>query len=97
VIGGVSEQAGGTINLGLPAEGSSLTLQYVGPAITSSVNFKMTRETEQGVQVFNHSAIPLVGGDLAQFQFGNWTGTDQSIPLVTSHNGQQSTQTLANQ
>jgi hypothetical protein len=97
VIGGASEQAGGTLNLALPAEGGNLTLQYVGPAVTSSVNFKMTKETEQGVQVFNHSGIPLVGGDLAQFQFGNWTSTTQAIPLVTSHNGQQSTQTLANQ
>jgi hypothetical protein len=96
-IGGVSEQAGGTINLGLPAEGGSLALQYVGPAVSSSVNFKMTKETEQGVQVFHHSSIPLVGGDQAQFEFDNWTSTNQGIPLVTSHNGQQSTQTLANQ
>jgi hypothetical protein len=72
-------------------------LQYVGPAVDSSVNFKMTREAEQGVQIFNHRAIPLPGGDLAPFQFGNWTATSQGIPLVTSHNGQQSRQTLANQ
>ena len=57
----------------------------------------MTRETEQGVQVFNHAAIPLAGGDQAQLQFGNWTSTSQTIPLVTTHNGQQSTQALANQ
>ena len=37
------------------------------------MNLKMTRETEQGVQVFSHNAIPLAGGDTAQLQFGNWT------------------------
>src|SRR5262249_5491785 len=46
VIGGVSEQPGGTLNLGLPAESGSLALQYVGPGVTSSLNLKMTRETE---------------------------------------------------
>jgi hypothetical protein len=28
---------------------------------------------------------------------GNWTNTSQGIPLVTAHNGQQTTQTLTNQ
>ncbi len=49
------------------------------------------------MQVFSHNAIPLAGGDIAQFQFGNWTNTNQGIPLVTTHNGQSTTQTLANQ
>ena len=96
-IAGVSDQPGSTINLSLPAEGGSLTLQNVGAAQASSVNLKMTRSSQQGVQVFRHDAIPLAGGDIAQLQFGNWTNTNQGIPLVTTHNGQQSTQTLANQ
>jgi hypothetical protein len=57
----------------------------------------MTRLTEKGVQVFNHNAIPLAGGDTAELQYANWTTTSQGIPLITSHNGQQTTQTLTNQ
>jgi hypothetical protein len=49
------------------------------------------------VQVFSHHAILLAGGDTAELQFGNWTNTSQGIPIVTTHNGQQSTQTLTNQ
>jgi hypothetical protein len=49
------------------------------------------------VQIFRHSAIPLAGSDTAELQFGNWTNTSQGIPLVTTHNGQQTTQTLTNQ
>ena len=62
-IAGVSDQPGSTLNLGLPAEGGNLNLQYVGATATSSVNLKMTRSSEQGVQVFSHDAIPLAGGD----------------------------------
>ena len=61
------------------------------------MNLEMTRSSEQGVQVFNHDAIPLVGGDCAQLQFGHWTNTSQGIPLVITHDGQQSTQTLTDQ
>jgi hypothetical protein len=57
----------------------------------------MTRSTEQGVQTFNHRAIPLSGGDSAELQFANWTNPNQGIPLVTTHNGQRTTQTLNNQ
>ena len=96
-IGGVSDQPGSTINLSLPAEGGSLTVQNVGAARASRVNLKMTRSTEQGVQVFRHQAIPLPGGDIAQFRFGNWANTNQGIPLTTTHKGQPTTQTLANQ
>jgi hypothetical protein len=97
VIAGVSSQPGSTINLSVPAEGGSLIMDNVGSAGTSNVNLQMTRSTEQGVQVFSHKAIPLAGGDTAELQFGNWTNTSQGIPLVTTHNGQQSTQTLTNQ
>jgi hypothetical protein len=61
------------------------------------VNLKMTRETDQGVQAFSHDAIPLAGGDIAQLRFGNWANPSQGIPLVTTHNGHQSTQTLTDQ
>ena len=60
-------------------------------------DLQMTRSTEQGVQHFSHDAIPLAGGDTADLQFGNWTNPSQGIPLVTTHNGQQTTQTLTNQ
>jgi hypothetical protein len=96
-IAGVSDQPGSTINFGLPPEGGSLALQYVGSALSSNINFQMNRETEQGVQAFTHNAIPLSGADKDQLQFGGWTSTTQGIPLVITHNGQQSTQTLSNQ
>ncbi len=96
-IAGIADQTGTTLNIGLPPEGGNLDLQSVGAATTSSVNLKMTRSSQQGVQVFNHDAIPLAGGDRAQFQFGNWTNTNQGIPLVVTHHSQQSTQTLADQ
>ena len=96
-VAGISDQPGSTLNLGLPAEAGNLNLQEVGATSTASVNLKMTRSGEQGVQVFSHDAIPLVGGDTAQLQFGNWTSTSQGIPLVITQNGQQSTQTLPDQ
>ena len=97
VIAGVSNQPGSTINLHVPAEGGSLIINNAGSTGKSSVNVQMTRSTEQGVQVFSHNDIPLAGGDSAELLFGNWTNTSQGIPLVTTHNGQQSTQTLTNQ
>jgi hypothetical protein len=96
-VSGVADQPGSTINLGLPAEGGSLTVQYVGSSVTSSVNLDMTRSTGQGVQVFSHHAVPLTGGDTEQLQFGNWTNTNQGIPLVTTHAGQRSTEILGDQ
>jgi hypothetical protein len=97
VITGISNQPGSTINLHVPAGGGSLIITNAGSTGTSSVTLKMTRLTEQGVQVFRHNAIPLAGGDTADLQYGNWTSTNQGIPLVTTHNGQQTTQTLTNE
>ncbi len=96
-LGGITDPPGSTLNVSLPPEGGTLSLGHVGSSTASTVNLKMTRETEQGMQVFNHSAIPLTGGDQAQLQFGGWTSASPTIPLVTSHNGQQSTQALTNQ
>jgi hypothetical protein len=97
VIAGVSDQPGSTINLRVPPGGGSLIIDNSGSAGTSSINLAMTRYTEQGVQNFSHNAIPLAGGDTAELQYGNWTNANQGIPLVTTHNGQSSTQTLTNQ
>jgi hypothetical protein len=97
VIGGVSSQPGSTINLHVPAESGSLIITNTGSAGTSSLDLKTTRSTRQGVQGFSHNAIPLAGGDTAELQIGNWTNTSQGIPLLTTHNGQQTTQTLTNQ
>jgi hypothetical protein len=97
IVDGVSDRPGSTINLSLPAEGGSLTMTNVGSAPASSVNLKMTRYTQQGTQTFSHTAISLGGGDTAELQFGNWTNSNEGIPLVTTHNGQQSTRPLTNQ
>jgi hypothetical protein len=97
VIAGVSSQPDSTINLHVPPEGGSLLITNAGSTGPSSVDLRMTRSTEQGVQVFSHKAIPLQGGDTAKLEFGNWTNASQGIPLMTVHDGQQSTQTLTNQ
>ena len=94
---GVSDQPGSTLNVGLPPEGGDLNLQNVGTALASSVNLKMTRSSPQGVQVFDHNAIPLAGADIAQLQFGDWTNASQGLRLLVTHDGQRSTQTLADQ
>jgi hypothetical protein len=97
LVGGVSDQPGSVINLHVPPEGGSLIIDNTGSTAASSVNLQMTRLTEQGVQVFRHDAIPLAGGDTAELQFANWTSPGQGIPLVTTHTGQRSTQTLTDQ
>ncbi len=96
-IGGVSDRPGTTLNIALPAEGGSLRVQTVGPDTGSTVSFGMRRETEQGVQTFQHKSISLAGGDSADFEFGSWKGTGQDIPVITTHSGQQTTQLLTNQ
>jgi hypothetical protein len=97
VIAGVPSRPGSTINLRIPAEGGSLVINNVGSTAASRVDLQMTRSTEQGVQHFVHDGIPLVGADTADLQFGNWTGPNQGIPLLTTHNGQESSQVLTNQ
>ena len=96
-VSGVSDQPGSTITLSLPTEGGSLTMDNVGSPGTSTVTIKMIRETGQGVEVFSHAGIPLVGGDAAQLRFGSWTSTNEAIPLVTSDNGRQSTEMLSDE
>jgi hypothetical protein len=96
-IAGVDDQPGSTITLGLPTEGNTLTLHNLGATGTSSLDLTMTRLTEQGVGVFHHLAIPLVGSDTAQLQFGSWTTANEGIPLVTTHDGHRSTEVLSDQ
>jgi hypothetical protein len=97
VIAGVSDQPGSTLNLHVPAEGGSLIITNTGSTGTSRVNLQVTRETEQGVQNFSHDNIPIAGADTAELRFGNWTNPSGGIPLVTTHNGQPTTQILTNQ
>ena len=97
VIRGVSDLPGNTITLGLPAEGGRLNMRNVGSGPPSTVSLTMTRYTQKGTQVFTHDAISLVEGDSAKLEFGHWSDTAESIPIVTTHNGQQSVQTLTNQ
>ena len=98
VISGESSEPGSTINLSIPPEGGTLITTKVGSTgLSSSVNLQMTRSTPQRVQQFVHDAIPLADGETAELQFGSWSNPSQGIPLVTTHNGQQSTQTLTDQ
>jgi hypothetical protein len=97
VVAGVSSRPGSTLNFSVPPAGSNLIISNAGSAGPSSLNLQMTRYTSQGVTHFAHNAIPLTAGDTAQLQFGNWTNPSQGIPLVTTHNGQETTQTLTNQ
>jgi hypothetical protein len=57
-MAGVSNQAGSTINLHVPAEGGSPIITNTGSTGTSSVNLEMTRSTQQGVQVFSTTPSP---------------------------------------
>ena len=88
-LGGLAEKPGGTLNLTLPAEGAALTVETVGSA--SSLHLKMTRETEQGEQVFQPGPVALASGDKATLQFGRWTDPSQAEPLVIAHGGTTST------
>ena len=96
-VDGVSDQPGSTIKLSLPAEGGSLSMDNVGSTGVSTMSLKMTRSTQAGTQIFRHDAISLAGGDTAALQFGNWTNPNQGMALLTTHNGQRSTQTLSDQ
>jgi hypothetical protein len=96
VVSGLSGQPGATMTLSLPAEAGDLNVS-TGGTQASKVNLTMTRETPQGNQVFSHQGIVLAGGDSAQLPFGNWTNTNQRIPLHINHDGKQSTQLLSDQ
>ena len=45
---------------------------------------------------FTHDGVELDGGDTLTLQFGNWAAPTGGIPLVTTHDGRQSTQVLVN-
>jgi hypothetical protein len=96
-IGGVSAQPGAPITLRLPTEGGSLTIDNAGSAGASSMNLKMERETQRGVQVFVHDGIHLIAGDTGRLDFGHWTGGGKGIAFVTTQHGHRSTQVLTDQ
>jgi hypothetical protein len=96
-IDGLSSQPGGTVSMNLPGESGSLTMGNDGTSQDSKLDLSMIRYTPQGAQVFGHDGIMLAGGDSEQLQFGRWTHAGQGIPLLTDHEGQQSTITLADQ
>ena len=86
-ITGASERPGGTLNVVLPAEGSTLAVQTVGSAATSRVSVSMTRGTQQGVQAFQSGPWTLASGDRADLQFSTWTDPAQPAPLVVQRTG----------
>jgi hypothetical protein len=96
-ISGVSDTPGSTINLSLPAEGGSLSMDNVGSPGRSTVDMKVTREAPQGAQVFTHDGIGLMGGDTAALEFGRWANPTEGMTLVTTHDGHQSAQVLTDQ
>jgi len=96
-VAGVSDRPGSTINLRLPAEGGTLTFDNMGSAGRSTVDLKVVRETPRGVQVFSHDGVGLAGGDKAELEFGHWANPTEGMALVTTHAGQRSAQTLADQ
>jgi hypothetical protein len=95
-VNGLSSGPGSSTTLQLPPESGSLTMSG-GSSRKSHVDLKMTRYTEKGLQAFSHNAIPLAAGDNAALEFGRWSDTRQGIPLVTTHDGQRSTETLRNE
>jgi hypothetical protein len=95
-LAGIADRAGSTVHLSLPIDGGTLKIRDAGNSGRSNVGFKMTRNSDQGVQIYRHDATPLSGDDSAELQFGNWTASDQTIPLVITHDGHRSTKTLTN-
>ena len=94
-ITGLADRPGSTINVTLPAEGSSLDVQTVGNT-KSSLSVKITRETSRGVEVFQHGGLAVAAGDIAEFQFGRWTA-GQPMPYTSVNGGTSSTLALTDQ
>jgi hypothetical protein len=80
----------------LPPESTNLTIDTAAAAGTSDISLQMTREDDKGKQVFKHDSISLSAGDQAMLEFGNWSN-NQSLPLVVTHAGNQTTETLTDQ
>jgi hypothetical protein len=97
VIAGVSNQPGSTLDMHVPVEGGSLIIDKARSSGTSRVTLELARYTEQGVQRFRHAAIPLAGDDTIDLRFAHWTAASQGIPLVTSHQGQRTSEVLTNE
>lgn len=95
-VSGVSDQPGSTVTFGLPLEKPSFIIDATGAQGTSTFDLTMTREDNQGKTTFGHDGITLGGGDMAELKFGDWAN-GQSIPLVTTQNGQQTTEQLTDQ
>ena len=96
-LAGMLDNPGETMNLGLPLEGGSLTVNPSGTKGPVTYALTMDRSDEKGTQHFNNDKLTLAPGDSAELQYGNWDSLDQPIPLVTTHNGVQSTQNLMDQ
>ena len=95
-IRGTSDPHHTTFDLALPPDAGTLTLDRARSTGPSKVGLSLTRETDDGIATFVHDGVSLDGGDTLTLQFGNWTAPGEGIPLVTTHNGQQTTETLAN-
>jgi hypothetical protein len=93
---GTSDPNHTTFDLALPPDAGTLTIDRARATGASTVGLAVRRETEDGVGSFVHDGVPLDGGDTLALQFGGWSSPGDGIPLVTTHNGQQSTQVLAN-
>jgi len=85
-----------TFDMALPPDAGTLTIDRARATGASTIGLALTRETDAGTASFAHDGVSLAGGDTLALKFGGWTAPGDGIPLVTTHNGQQTTQTLAN-
>ena len=88
--------AGGTLNLGVPLDGSGLQLGITGSATDARVNLSLSRDDDKGQTDFAHNNIALLPTDTNLLQFGAWASATDPIPLLTTHNGTTTTASLAN-
>ncbi|MHB8467114.1 MAG: hypothetical protein ACYDD7_20060, partial [Acidimicrobiales bacterium] len=95
-VSGASDVEGSTVTLGLPAEGTSLSIDTGTAPGSSTFDLSMTREDQNGKQQFDHKGVTLSNSDTAQLQFGDWQN-GKSLPLVVTQGGQQTTETLVDQ
>ena len=93
-ISGETGQPGSTINVGLPREAGTLSIDTGSSSGTATLNLTMTREDDKGLLNFKHDGVTLAAGDSASLQFGSWSADGDPIPLVLNQGGTQTNQML---
>ncbi len=87
---------GGTLNLGVPLDGSGLQMGTTGSSTDAHINLDLSRSDDQGQLDFSHTDIRLSPADTNQLQYSGWANATDPIPLLTTHDGATTTAALNN-